>query len=101
MAVQGKTLGFLNICLVWQKRHADHLRLLALGARHKAFHCRLDTAKGKPPQGHCALASTGFVLLESSGILDEYPNLAAYVARGEARAAYRRAFEAQLAVPTG
>ena len=36
-----------------------------------------------------------------SGILDEYPNLAAYVARGEARPAYRRAFEAQLAVNTG
>ena len=36
-----------------------------------------------------------------SGILDEYPNLAAYVARGEARPAYRRAFAAQLAVNTG
>ena len=36
--------------------------------------------------------------LRSSGILDEYPNLAAYVARGEARPAYKRAFEAQLAV---
>ena len=39
--------------------------------------------------------------LKSSGILDEYPNLAAYVARGEARAAYKRAFDAQLAVNTG
>ena len=36
--------------------------------------------------------------LRSSGILDEYPNLKAYVARGEARPAYQRAFEAQLAV---
>ena len=35
--------------------------------------------------------------LKSSGILDEYPNLAAYLARGEARPAYKRAFEAQLA----
>jgi glutathione S-transferase len=35
-----------------------------------------------------------------SGILDEYPNLAAYVARGEARPAYQRAFAAQLAVNT-
>jgi glutathione S-transferase len=33
-------------------------------------------------------------------ILDEYPNLAAYVARGEARPAFRRAFAAQLAVFT-
>ena len=39
--------------------------------------------------------------LKSSGILDGYPNLAAYVARGEARAAYKRAFDAQLAVYTG
>jgi len=39
--------------------------------------------------------------LRSSGILDEYPNLAAYVARGEARSAYKRAFEAQLTVNTG
>jgi len=35
-----------------------------------------------------------------SGILDEFPKLAAYVARGEARPAYRRAFAAQLAVNT-
>jgi glutathione S-transferase len=39
--------------------------------------------------------------LRPSGMLDEYPNLAAYVARGEARAAYKRAFDAQLAVYTG
>lgn len=32
--------------------------------------------------------------------LDEFPNLAAYVARAEARPAYRRAFAAQLAVFT-
>ena len=39
------------------------------------------------------------VLLRSkaSGVLEGYPNLSAYVARGEARAAYKRAFEAQLA----
>ena len=35
-----------------------------------------------------------------SGILDEYPNLFAFVARGEARPAYKRAFAAQLAVFT-
>ncbi|MGF7004574.1 glutathione S-transferase family protein [Aminobacter sp. BE322] len=38
--------------------------------------------------------------LNGSGILDEYPNLAAYVARGEARPAFKRAFDAQLAVFT-
>jgi glutathione S-transferase len=36
--------------------------------------------------------------LGRSGLLGEYPNLSAYVARGEARPAYKRAFAAQLAV---
>lgn len=36
-----------------------------------------------------------------SGLLEEFPNLSAYLARGEARAAYQRAFAAQLAVNTG
>jgi glutathione S-transferase len=35
-----------------------------------------------------------------SGILGEYSNLAAYVARGEARSAYKRAFDAQAAAYT-
>ena len=39
--------------------------------------------------------------LRSSGLLDAYPKLAFYVARGEARPAYRRAFAAQLAQNTG
>jgi glutathione S-transferase len=39
--------------------------------------------------------------LRSSGLLDEHPKLAAYVARGEARPAYKRAFDAQLAVNAG
>ncbi len=38
--------------------------------------------------------------LEGSAILDEYPNLSAYVARGQARPACKRAFAAQLAVFT-
>lgn len=38
--------------------------------------------------------------LRLSGMLDEFPKLAAYVARGEARPAYQRAFAAQLAVFT-
>ncbi|HEX4199240.1 MAG TPA: glutathione S-transferase family protein [Caulobacteraceae bacterium] len=35
-----------------------------------------------------------------SGILDDYPNLIAYVVRAESRPAFQRAFEAQLAVFT-
>jgi glutathione S-transferase len=38
--------------------------------------------------------------LRPSGILDEFQNLAAYVARGEARPAYKRAFDAQAAINT-
>jgi glutathione S-transferase len=36
--------------------------------------------------------------VKSSGLLSEYNNLGAYVARGEARPAYERAFIAQLAL---
>ena len=36
--------------------------------------------------------------LRPSGLLDEFPELAAYVARGEARPAYQRAFAAQWAI---
>jgi glutathione S-transferase len=36
--------------------------------------------------------------LKSSGLLDEYPQVAAYVARATQRPAYQRAFAAQLAV---
>jgi glutathione S-transferase len=38
--------------------------------------------------------------LKRSGLLNEFPTLAAYVARAEARPAYQRAFAAQLAVFT-
>ena len=38
---------------------------------------------------------------EGTGLLEEHPNLLAYIARGEARPAYRRAFDAQRAVFTG
>jgi len=39
--------------------------------------------------------------LRPSGLLNEFSNLAAYVAHGEARPAYKRAFDAQLALYTG
>jgi glutathione S-transferase len=38
--------------------------------------------------------------LKPSGILNGFPNLSAYVARGEARPAYKRAFAAQAAINT-
>jgi glutathione S-transferase len=71
---------------------------------------RLDQLSGRLADAHWldGVFSAGDLMmvsvllrLKSSGILDEYPNLAAYVARGEARPAYKRAFDAQLAVYTG
>jgi glutathione S-transferase len=47
------------------------------------------------------LMASVLLRLRLSGILDEFANLAAYVARAEARPAYQRAFAAQLAVFTG
>jgi glutathione S-transferase len=61
---------------------------------------RLGTADwldGEFGAGDLLMASV-LLRLRPSGILDEYPNLADYVARGEARPAYQRAFAAQLAV---
>ena len=46
------------------------------------------------------LMVTVLLRLKGSGLLEEYPNLSAYIARGEARPAYKRAFDAQLAVFT-
>lgn len=46
------------------------------------------------------LMITVLLRLKGSGIVEEYPNLSAYVARGEMRPAYKRAFAAQLAVLT-
>lgn len=44
------------------------------------------------------LMATVLRRLKTSNLLDDYPNLVAYVARGEARPAYQRAFADQLAV---
>jgi len=52
---------------------------------------------GKFSAGDLLMVSV-LLRLTMSGVLKEYPNLAAYVARGEARPAYQRAFAAQLAV---
>lgn len=46
------------------------------------------------------LMVSALLRLGGSGLLDEYPNLAAYTARGQARPGFKRAFDAQLAVFT-
>ncbi|TJZ75560.1 glutathione S-transferase family protein [Chitiniphilus eburneus] len=64
---------------------------------------RLDEAEwldGTFSAGDLMMVSV-LLRLKPSGTLNRFPNLAAYVARGEARAAYQRAFAAQLAVNTG
>jgi glutathione S-transferase len=82
--------------------HAERLPLVAdrVRDRLKPLSARLGGSEwldGVFSAGDLMMAS---VLLRSrpSGILDEFPNLAAYLARAEARPAYQRAFAAQLAV---
>jgi len=68
-------------------------RLVQLAARLGAS----DWLDGDFSAGDLLMVS---VLLRTrpSGLLDEFPSLAAYVARGEARPAYQRAFAAQPAI---
>ena len=54
---------------------------------------------GEFSAGDLMMASV-LLRLRASGLLDEFPNLAAFVARGEARPAYQRAFDDQFAVNT-
>jgi glutathione S-transferase len=61
---------------------------------------KADWLEGAFSAGDLMMVSV-LLRLKSSGMLDDYPNLAAYLARGEARPAYRRAFDAQRAVNTG
>ena len=72
-------------------RVRDRLKQLA------AFLGGADWLDGAFSAGDLMMISV-LIRLKASGILDEFPNLAAYVARGEARPAYQRAFAAQLAV---
>ena len=68
-------------------------RLLQLSARLGDA----DWLDGAFSAGDLMMASV-LLRLRPSGILDQHPSLAAYVARGEARPAYQRAFAAQWAV---
>jgi glutathione S-transferase len=56
-----------------------------------------DWLDGAFSAGDLMMASV-LLRLRPSGLLDEFPKLADYVARGEARPAYKRAFAAQLAI---
>ena len=85
--------------------HEERLPLVADRVRN-----RLDQLSGRLGDGDWldGAFSAGDLMMVSvllrlkpSGLLDDYPNLAGYVARGEARPAYQRAFAAQLAVYLG
>ncbi|MBE1162842.1 glutathione S-transferase family protein [Dyella acidiphila] len=85
----------------WSK---ERMPLVANRIRHRLnqLAARLGDAEwldGAFSAGDLVMVS---VLLRTrpSGILNEFPSLAAYVARGEARPAYKRAFAAQLAFNT-
>src|SRR5215210_2434458 len=68
-------------------------RLVQLSARLRDA----DWLDGAFSAGDLMMVSV-LLRLRPSGLLDEFPNLAAYVARGEARPAYERAFAAQWAI---
>jgi glutathione S-transferase len=59
-----------------------------------------DWLDGAFSAGDLMMASV-LLRVKPAGMLDEYPNLAAYLARAQARPAYKRAFAAQLAVNAG
>ena len=85
--------------------HAARLPLVEerVRSRLKQLAVRLgeaDWLDGEFSAGDLLMVSV-LLRLKSSGILDEFPNLAAYLVRGEARPAYKRAFDAQLAAFTG
>jgi glutathione S-transferase len=71
-----------------------------IGARLAPLTQRLggqDWLEGEFTAGDLMMASV-LLRLRPSGLLDEHPVLAAYVARAEARPAYQRAFVAQLKI---
>lgn len=76
-----------------QDRIRDRLRQLSAHLGNS------DWLDGTFSAGDLMMVSV-LVRLKASGLLTEYRNLAAYVARGEARPAYERAFAAQLAAYT-
>jgi glutathione S-transferase len=93
------TVRFLEGDKPWAK---ERLPLVADRIRHRLdqLSARLgdaDWLDGAFSAGDLMMVSV-LLRLRPSGILDEFPKLSAYVARGEARPAYKRAFAAQLAI---
>ena len=84
--------------------YADRMPMLDARVRHRLDELTkwlgdADWLEGAFSAGDLLMV-TVVLRLSTSGILEDYPTLRAYIARGEARPAYKRAFEAQLAVFT-
>jgi glutathione S-transferase len=82
--------------------HAERLPMLQDRVRNRLGQLAIrlgnaDWLDGAFSAGDLMMVSV-LLRLRSSGLLDEFARLAAYVARGEARPAYQRAFAAQFAV---
>jgi glutathione S-transferase len=105
--VEPPILELVNVLIVERDKPWSKERLPLVADRIRARLGQLSTRvgvsnwlEGEFSAGDLMMVSV-LLRLRPSGILDEFPNLAAYVARGEARPAYQRAFAAQLAFNTG
>jgi glutathione S-transferase len=93
------TARFLEGDKPWSKERLPlvvdriHERLKQLSARLGSA----DWLDGAFSAGDLMMVSV-LLRLKTSGLLGGYSDLSAYVGRGEARPAYQRAFDAQLAV---
>ena len=97
--VDRETATYLERDRPW---HAERLPMLEARIRGRlgALSARLgdaDWLDGAFSAGDLLMVSV-LIRLKRGGLLQAHPNLAAYVARGEERPAYKRAFEAQRAV---
>ena len=104
--VEAPILELQNVVILEKDKpwYAERLPLVKdrIRDRLKQLSARLggaDWLDGAFSAGDLMMVSV-LLRLRASGLLDEFPNLAAYVARGEARPAYKRAFADQLAVNT-
>ncbi|WP_306260040.1 glutathione S-transferase family protein [Pararhizobium sp. IMCC21322] len=97
--VERETAGFLEQDRVW---HEQRLPLMEerIETRLAQLSARLgeaDWLQGAFSAGDLVMVSV-LRRLNGSPLLNAFPNLLAYAARGEARPAFKRAFAAQLAV---
>ncbi len=99
--LQRETAIFLEHDKVW---HAERLSIIEDQIRNRLD--ELSTSLGDNEWLDDAFSAGDLLMVQvlrrlgGSHILDGYPDLVAYVARGEARPAFKRAFAAQLAVFT-